>query len=72
MYLNIILTLLVLVLIIITVLVIVWWNKFGKQLFKTMTTMNKIIPTNPSQKIKSNEITSMFKDVFDIMDKLKK
>lgn len=71
MYLNIILTILVSILLAILVALIVWWKKFGKEMFKTLTTMNKIIPNGSNQKNVTNDLSSTLNQAFEMMNKFK-
>ena len=44
MFLNIILTLLVVVLLTITIMLYIWWKKFGKKMFDSMSNMKNLLP----------------------------
>jgi predicted transcriptional regulator YheO len=44
MFLNIILTLLVVVLLTITIMLYIWWNKFGKKMFDSISYIKNLLP----------------------------
>lgn len=67
MFLNIILTILTVVLITITVLLTIWWRKYGKDLFSSISKM-KGLTQNSSI---FNEV-SQGQNINDLMERLKK
>jgi hypothetical protein len=67
MVLNILLTLLLIVLIGISVLIIVWWRKYGKQIFESLNKVQKTMGQFGNQK-KSLEVP----DLLNQLDKFSK
>jgi len=64
MFLNIILTILVIVLITITVLLVIWWRKFGKNIFEIITKIKSVgKPVNPN-------FTNGFPNMKDLTDQI--
>jgi len=67
MFLNVILTILTVVLITITVLLTKWWRKYGKEMFKTISSVKNITS-------QTSTINDTFKNpnINDLMDRMKK
>jgi hypothetical protein len=74
MFLNIILTVLTIVLISITVLLSIWWRKYGKKLFETLSSVKNLTSQIPIQTLQGNPSQShqmSGQNITDLMDRLK-
>ena len=65
MFLNIILTILVVMLIGMITILIIWWKKYGKKLFESVSTIKTMLPTG-------NKNISNLGNVTDVIGELKK
>jgi hypothetical protein len=72
MFLNIILTLLVIVLLTITIMLYIWWKKFGKKMFDSMSNMKNLIPKDGGQLPNNLDINQLFSSLSKINQKFKK
>jgi hypothetical protein len=72
MFLNIILTLLVVALLTITIMLYIWWKKFGKKMFDTMSNMKNLIPKDGGQLPNNLDINQLFSSLNKINQKFKK
>jgi len=72
MFLNIILTLLVIVLLTITIMLYLWWKKFGKKMFDSMSNMNNLIPKDGEQLSNNLDINQLFSSLNKINQQFKK
>jgi len=72
MFLNIILTLLVIVLLTITIMLYIWWKKFGKKLFDSMSNMKNLIPKDGGQLPNNLDINQLFSSLTKINQQFKK
>lgn len=72
MFLNIILTLLVVVLLTITIMLYIWWKKFGKKMFDSMSNMKNLIPKDGGQLPNNLDINQLFSSLSKINQKFKK
>ena len=72
MFLNIILTLLVVVLLTITIMLYIWWKKFGKKLFDSMSNMKNLIPKDGGQLPNNMDINQLFSSLTKINQQFKK
>jgi hypothetical protein len=72
MFLNIILTLLVVVLLTITIMLYIWWKKFGKKLFDSMSNMKNLIPKDGGQLPNNLDINQLFSSLTKINQQFKK
>lgn len=71
MVLNIILSLLIIVLITITVLIVIWWVKYGKQLFNLLLKMQNNMGQLKGQK-KPLDVSSLFNELDKVSKMFKK
>jgi hypothetical protein len=72
MFLNIILTLLVIVLLTITIMLYIWWKKFGKKMFDSMSNMKNLIPKDGGQLPNNLDINQLFSSLSKINQQFKK
>jgi len=72
MFLNIILTLLVIVLLTITIMLYIWWKKFGKKMFDSMSNMKNLIPKDRGQLPNNLDINQLFSSLTKINQQFKK
>ena len=72
MFLNIILTLLVIVLLTITIMLYIWWKKFGKKMFDSLSNMKNLIPKDGGQLPNNLDINQLFSSLSKINQKFKK
>jgi len=72
MFLNIILTLLVIVLLTITIMLYIWWKKFGKKMFDSMSNMKDLIPKDGGQLPNNLDINQLFSSLTKINQQFKK
>jgi hypothetical protein len=72
MFLNIILTLLVIVLLTITIMLYIWWKKFGKKLFDSMSNMKNLLPKDGGQLPNNLDINQLFSSLTKINQQFKK
>lgn len=72
MFLNIILTLLVVVLLTITIMLYIWWKKFGKKLFDSMSNMKNLLPKDGGQLPNNLDINQLFSSLTKINQQFKK
>lgn len=72
MFLNIILTLLVVVLLTITIMLYIWWKKFGKKMFDSMSNMKNLIPKNGGQLPNNLDINQLFSSLSKFNQQFKK
>jgi len=75
MFLNIILTVLTIVLISITVLLNIWWRKYGKKLFETLSSVKSLTSQIPIQTLQGQQSPgnqNPGQNIGDLMDRLKK
>jgi hypothetical protein len=72
MFLNIILTLLVVVLLTITIMLYIWWKKFGKKMFDSMSNMKNLIPKDGGQLPNNLDINQLFSSLTKINQQFKK
>jgi len=70
MYLNIILTILVLILLTIFLSMYLWWRRFGKKMFDSMSSMNKILPKDTNKMFNPNDMGNMFSEVHKMMNQI--
>ena len=70
MFLNIILTILTIVLISITVLLSMWWRKYGKKAFKTLSSVKNLTSQIPTQTLQGQPLQGQ--NIGDLMDRIKK
>jgi len=72
MFLNIILTLLVIVLLTITIMLYIWWKKFGKKMFDSMSNMKNLLPKDRGQLPNNLDINQLFSSLTKINQQIKK
>jgi len=72
MFLNIILTLLVIVLLTITIMLYIWWKKFGKKMFDSMSNMKNLLPKDGGQLPNNLDINQLFSSLTKINQQFKK
>ena len=72
MFLNIILTLLVIVLLTITIMLYIWWKKFGKKMFDSISNMKNLIPKDGGQLPNNMDINQLFSSLNKINQQFKK
>jgi hypothetical protein len=72
MFLNIILTLLVVVLLTITIMLYIWWKKFGKKMFDSMSNMKNLLPKDGGQLPNNLDINQLFSSLTKINQQFKK
>ncbi len=72
MFLNIILTLLVVVLLTITIMLYIWWKKFGKKMFDSMSNIKTLIPKDGGQLPNNLDINQLFSSLSKINQQFKK
>ena len=70
MFLNIILTILTVVLITITVLLTIWWRKYGKKAFETLSSVKSLTSQIPTQTLQGQPLQGQ--NIGDLMERLKK
>ena len=72
MFLNIILTLLVVVILTITIMLYIWWKKFGKKMFDSMSNMKNFLPKDGGQLPNNLDINQLFSSLTKINQQFKK
>jgi hypothetical protein len=72
MFLNIILTLLVVVLLTITIMLYIWWKKFGKKMFDSISNMKNLFPKDGGQLPNNLDINQLFSSLNKINQQFKK
>jgi len=72
MFLNIILTLLVIVLLTITIMLYIWWKKFGKKMFDSMSNMKNLLPKDDGKLPNNLDINQLFSSLTKINQQFKK